>query len=111
MSTHHPDVWVIVELSGSSVPDTYHRVLAGWYGGYTGGDSWQMSSGITEIHKNGSVYEIHNVSGSIYYCNETAERLSGITSNVLATYANNNNTEFSMITIEMKDIYAKYIPT
>ena len=79
-----PDSWVLVELERGSEKIT--KVLAGWYGGYTWGDSWKLSSGVEKVEKEGNVYKFTNYSGSVYICHEGAERLSGMTSGVLATF-------------------------
>jgi len=93
---NNPDVWVIVELSGTKVKDRYYRVLAGWYGGYTGGDSWKMSSGITKIIDKDKFWEIHNESGSIYNCYKDIERFSGQTRNIYQSYQKDNTDEVTI---------------
>lgn len=87
MSEHRPDCWVIIELTGSAIKDgPLRKVLGGWYGGYLGADEWRMSSGIEKIVDADTHWEIHNHSGSIYYCHKDAERLTGLTGSVLAGY-------------------------
>jgi hypothetical protein len=39
----------VIEITSSD--STIRKVFAGWYGGYTGSDAWQVSSGITEVTK------------------------------------------------------------
>ena len=63
MSEYTPDRWVVLNIN-----NTIHKILSGWYGGYLDGDSWRLSSGITKIIKHLDHLEIHNESGSIYYC-------------------------------------------
>jgi hypothetical protein len=108
MSQNNPDVWVIVELSGSKVEDRYHRVLAGWYGGFAGGDSWRMSSGVTRIVDKDTYWEIHNDSGSIYNCHKEIERFSGYTQNVYQSYYGKNTDEISINHVTLESILAKY---
>jgi len=91
-----PDCWVIVEFSGTAVPKTYRRVLAGWYGGYTGSNSWKLSSGIEEMTDMGNHWKILNSSGSIYYCYKAVERFSMLTGGIFATYSKDNSEEYSM---------------
>lgn len=67
MSTYTPDRWVIVKIQKEG-SEAYYRVFAGWYGGYTHGDSWKLSSGIEKSVDCGDYYEFHNTSGSIYKC-------------------------------------------
>lgn len=65
MSTYFPDNWVIIKLKGD---DPHYRVLAGWSGGYTTGDSWRMNSGITRVEENEHVYSFYGSSSSCYVC-------------------------------------------
>ena len=108
MSQYNPDVWVIVELSGSKVESRYHRILAGWYGGFAGSNSWKMSSGITRIVDKDTHWEIHNTSGSIYNCNKEVERFSGYTQNVYQSYYGENTEEVSVNHVTVESILEKY---
>lgn len=91
-----PDVWVLVQFSGTRVSKTYQRVLAGWYGGYSGGDSWKLSSGVVDIAEHDTYYDIYNESGSVYRCYKTSERLSSYTSNIYKLYAEDNCKDYAM---------------
>ena len=108
MSQYNPDVWVIVELSGTKVESRYHRVLAGWYGGFARGDSWKMSSGITRIVDKDTYWEIHNTSGSIYNCHKDVERLSGYTQNVYQSYYDENTDEVSINQVSLESVLDQY---
>lgn len=102
MSEYTPDCWVIVEFSGTKVPKTYHRVLAGWYGGYAGSDSWKLSSGFDDFKDmidRGDHWEIHNTSGSVYICYKQCERFSNLTASIFASYASDNTEEVAMTNI------------
>ena len=92
---YRPDVWVIIELSGSKVPETYCRVLAGWYGGFAGSDSWKASSGISAVVDKDTYWEIHNHSGSIYNCHKNTEKLSMYTASILNGFVKQNDEEIS----------------
>lgn len=67
MSTYTPDNWVIVKIKGD---DPHYRVLAGWSGGYTTGDSWRMNSGITSVERGSNGYKFYGYSGSCYECGD-----------------------------------------
>ena len=108
MSQYNPDVWVIVELSGTKVESRYHRVLAGWYGGIAGSNSWKMSSGITRIVDKDTYWEIHNSSGSIYNCHKDIERFSGYTQNVYQSYYDENTDEVSINHVSLESILDQY---
>lgn len=65
----YPDNWVIIKLSGD---DPHYRVLAGWSGGFTTGDSWKLNSGITSVDEDGHFYYFYGSSGSCYQCDDKA---------------------------------------
>ena len=76
---YHPDVWVIVKLSSEEYGEVY-KVLAGWYGGYLGGDSWKLNSGIESVtEESEDVISFKGFSGSVYLCHKQTERFSGLT--------------------------------
>lgn len=87
-----PDVWVVVEFTGTEVPETYRRVLAGWYGGFAGSNSWKMSSGIEETIEHDDHWEFRNTSGSVYRCGKGLERYSMLTQSVFRSYADGNDS-------------------
>ena len=64
-----PDNWVIIKIKGE---DPHYRVLAGWSGGYTTGDSWRMNSGITKVEVRQDQYIFYGSSGSQYICHKDA---------------------------------------
>ena len=86
MSEYRPDRWVIVELKYNDSDETHRKVLASWYGGYLGSDSWKLSSGITEIVEHDNHYEIHNHSGSVYNCGKQSQGMSGYTSGIFNSF-------------------------
>ena len=66
MSEYTPDKWVVIELDYEGVKT--QKILSSWYGGWTGADSWRLSSGITEVEVLEDSYIIKNESGSVYTC-------------------------------------------
>lgn len=81
---NRPDSWVIVKITSPENPAVY-KVLCSWYGGYGGGDSWKMSSGLKRIEVRGTDTVGINASGS-EYCLNGEPHLSGICSGVLSSY-------------------------
>jgi len=69
MNNHHPDNWVIIKFKGD---DPHYRVLAGWSGGYTTGDSWRMNSGIVAVEEDEHFYRFWGSSGSAYNCGKNS---------------------------------------
>jgi hypothetical protein len=82
MSNYTPDLWEILELKFNDSEEITRKIMASWYGGYLDGDSWRLSSGITEIIDKETYYEIHNESGSVYHCNKNSRGMSGYTTGV-----------------------------
>lgn len=71
MSTYHPDKWVMLKLT-SKEHSVCYKVLASWYGGFAGSDSWKLSSGtksasIADVGQDGWV-DFPQESGSTYTC-------------------------------------------
>jgi hypothetical protein len=83
MSTYTPDRWVVIETIADDGTKTL-KVLSSWYGGYTGSDSWKLSSGITETKDLEDRYEFLNYSGSTYICYKQAYGASNYTSMIFA---------------------------
>jgi hypothetical protein len=86
MNQYRPDRWVIVELKLNDSEERHRKVLASWYGGYLGSDSWRMSSGITEIVEHADHYEIQNESGSVYTCGKHCQGMSGYTAGIFNSF-------------------------
>lgn len=63
-----PDNWVVIKLDDGA--DPHYRVLAGWSGGYTTGDSWRINSGITKVNESDEYYDFSGSSGSTYRCSK-----------------------------------------
>lgn len=72
MSEYNPDNWVVIKIKGN---DPHYRVLAGWSGGYTTGDSWRMNSGIVKVEEDHGDYLFYGHSGSAYRCGKQSYTL------------------------------------
>ena len=83
MSTYTPDRWVIVEMTADD-GTKLKKVLASYYGGFGGSDSWKLSSGVTETVEYDNRYEFLNYSGSTYICHKQAYGMSNYTSMILS---------------------------
>lgn len=71
--TYIPDNWVVIKLKGD---DPHYKILAGWSGGYTTGNSWRMNSGITRVDEVENSYLFYGASGSCYDCHKEAYGLA-----------------------------------
>jgi hypothetical protein len=68
-NTYQPDNWVVIKITGD---DPHYRILAGWSGGYTIGDSWRMNSGITRVEQTEYLYRFYGSTGSCYECSKNS---------------------------------------
>lgn len=57
------DNWVVVKIKPED-GEVFYKLLRGWSGGYTTGDSWAMNSGIVGIESDGNCYTFLGESGS-----------------------------------------------
>lgn len=83
MNSYTPDTWVIL-LFDSPDCGKIHKVFAGWYGGFSQGDSWKLSSGIKTFISEGKFYSSLQESGSTYNLYKQSEKLSGYQYGLLA---------------------------
>ena len=83
MNTYAPDTWSIL-LFDSPTYGKIHKVFGGWYGGFTQGDSWKLSSGMKDLVDEGDFYSSLQESGSIYQLYKNSEKLSVYQLGILA---------------------------
>ena len=80
---YKPDSWVVVKITTKETNETIYKIFAGWYGGYTSGDSWKLSSTVQSVVSGDTGYEVSNSSGSLYILHPKLSRLSGYCQSVL----------------------------
>jgi hypothetical protein len=97
-----PDVWVVLEIQGTS--GVICKILAGWYGGFTAGNSWKLSSGIEKIEQDDDFYVMPNTSGSIYHCHRNNYGMSGYTNNIYLSLKQELGDRVRVL--ELEEIYA-----
>lgn len=105
MNQYTPDQWVLLLIESDTVRVV--KILSGWHGGYTQGDSWRLSSGVTKMIEHETEYEIHNESGSIYHCQKTCEGMTGMTASMLENWNNQNKDgKYKLEVLNAKEYYA-----
>ena len=75
---YSPDRWVIVEINSEKY-GKIRKILAGWYSGFAGSDSWKLSSGICTFEDKGDFYDSLQESGSSYRLYKASEGFTGLT--------------------------------
>lgn len=118
--TYTPDSWYLVKIV-SEEHGVIYKVLASWYGGFTQGDSWKLSSGIESVSveppnevTSSAVYTMPQSSGSTYVLYAGAEHMSGIMGGVWHNFREQVAKPDSGMTIElvnMADYEAAGFPT
>jgi len=102
MNEYTPDKWVVIEIK--SPTETLYKVMASWYGGYLGSDSWKISSGIIDVKKTEYGYDFHNHSGSIYRCSEHDYGMSGYTTSVYSSFEDQNTDDMQIRIVDIEDV-------
>lgn len=100
MSEYTPDRWVIVEIETGT--EKLKKALSGWYGGYLNGESWHLSSVITEMTKTDTGYTLTTESGSHYTLHNDAYGLSGYTAAILSSLLEQANGTQTSIRVWMR---------
>ena len=85
MSEYTPDAWVVLEFTSEEF-GTIQKVLGGWSGGYLDGDSWRLSSGITDVEETDTEWIFTNASGSIYHCRKSSRQFNMMSSSIYKHY-------------------------
>ncbi len=99
MSTYTPDCWEILRVTRSD-GDVIDKVIAGWYGGFAGSNSWKISSGIEAVIDHGDHYEMPQSSGSTYMLGKGTRRMSGLMMSTFASFDESMKTS-NMGTLEL----------
>lgn len=103
---YYPDKWVILKIT-SQANGTIYKILASWYGGFGGSDSWKISSGNTSgvrVLENG-ILEFPQYSGSTYVVHRDCYGMSSYTSGIFEQFklAVSNLNDSSTIELLDKD--------
>ena len=106
MNEYTPDRWIVLEFThGDKVT---RKMFGGWYGGYTGGDSWKLNSGITGVRITDGLYEFEGASGSTYFCHLNNYGMSGFQIGILAHWVRQaaERTDFKIRELKLDEIVA-----
>lgn len=102
-----PDAWAIMQITdlrGGFAVGVHWRVLAGWYGGWGGTNSWQLNSGIVRVEEFDDHYVFYGASGSAYRCDKGAERMSSIMRDVYARLQAENDGVGKLEIVQYADV-------
>ena len=66
MSKYTPDKFVVIDYGNKYSIDERYAILAGFYGGFAGNNSWKRSSPVVKWDVEGDTIIAHTFSGSKY---------------------------------------------
>ena len=105
MANYTPDKWVVIKITHTE--GTVYKVFASWYGGYTGGDSWKLNSGITRVEEENDCYVFAGSSGSTYTCRKEHYGTNLYGHSVLSNII--ENAVGSGVTVEILDSTTQFL--
>lgn len=94
MSVYTPDKWVLLELTNRG--ELIRKIFAGWYGGFTGSDSWKLSSEIVSETDTGECITFEMASGSTYNCHKGARGMSAYMSSVYTGWQRSQDADLQI---------------
>lgn len=103
MSLHTPDRWTVLRLKQKDGTFEY-KVLASFYGGFVGSNSWRLSSGTKETFEFDDYFEFHQYSGTIYRGYKDRYGMSMYTQGVLAEWLRNPEAADNVTPLNLEDI-------
>ena len=81
------DNWVVMKIKPKD-GEVFYKLLRGWSGGYTTGDSWALNSGIVGVESEGDYYTFLGESGSKHTVGKCSY---GVRMNIAEVIANMEN--------------------
>ena len=96
--SENPHAWVILKIPIEG--KEYYKIFGSWRGGYSDGDAYKLSSGISSIEDDDTNYYFNGLSGSCYKCPKNGYGIAGsYASYVLKSYLE-KSPEVSLLSIE-----------
>lgn len=97
---YYPDRWVMVKIA-SPEHGTVYKILASWYGGFAGSDSWKLSSGTTKVSRTAQHLCFDQFTGSRYDCGFHNYGTSMYTAGVYSSWKKDMIQKYSDVVLEI----------
>ena len=81
---YFPHKWVVVDYGEEYAATQRYAILAGWYGGFAGSDSWKRSSPVVEWDFKEDGLEVSTESGSKYVLHKGAIGVTMLTQSLVS---------------------------
>lgn len=101
MKFYTPHRWVVLEMCYNG--KTTYKVFAGWYGGFTEGDSWKLNSGIVKAQYTQHGINFTGHTGSVYECHTNKYAMSSYMATVLQGWLSKIDPNVGKITVLEQD--------
>ena len=95
---HFPHKWVVIDYGEEYAATQRYAILAGWYGGFAGSDSWKRSSPIVEWDFKEDDLEVTTESGSKYVLHKGAIGVTMLTQSLISEAG-------LTVVVEWEDVY------
>lgn len=82
--SNFPHKWVVIDYGEEYADAQRYAILAGWYGGFAGSDSWKRSSPIVGWHFKEDSLEVTTESGSKYVLHKGAIGVTMLTQSLVS---------------------------
>lgn len=106
MSTYRPDCWVVIKIT--TPEETFYKILAGWFGGYLGSNSWRINSGVSDYKIREDWIEFYGESGSAYNCHRSLEETNFMTGSILRQMEEQNGDGFTTERITLEQFLQEF---
>ena len=81
---YFPHKWVVIDYGEEYEETQRYAILAGWYGGFTGSNSWKRSSPIVKWKVDGDDLVAYTESGSKYILHKEAIGVTMMTQSLIS---------------------------
>ena len=82
--SYFPHKWVVIDYGEEYAATQRYAILAGWYGGFAGSDSWKRSSPVVEWDFKEDDLEVTTESGSKYVLHKDAIGVTMLTQSLIS---------------------------
>ena len=95
---HFPHKWVVIDYGEEYAATQRYAILAGWYGGFAGSDSWKRSSPVVGWDFKEDGLEATTESGSKYVLHKGAIGVTMLTQSLISEAG-------LTVVVEWEDVY------
>lgn len=81
---YFPHKWVVIDYGKEYAATQRYAILAGWYGGFAGSDSWKRSSPVVEWDFKEDDLEVTTESGSKYILHKNTIGVTMLTQSLIS---------------------------